>query len=102
MMSRAKGRGHISPNYLGCWVTSFCPVSENDQCKNRSDHIGDQSGFVGAVTLVFFTFEVLTFAIPSAQATPAIAKGKPCSTCHAGSPPGKANLKKSDRGGLPP
>src|SRR3974390_2461981 len=51
-------------------------------------------GFVGAVTLVFFTFAVLTFAIPTAQATPAIAKGKPCGTCHAGSPPSKANLKK--------
>ena len=50
------------------------------------------SGFVGAVALVLFA--VLTFAVPNAQATPAIAKGKPCGTCHAGSPPSKANLKK--------
>jgi len=28
-----------------------------------------------------------------AYATPQIAKGKPCGTCHAGSPPSKKNLK---------
>jgi len=62
--------------------------------KPKAIRLAIMSGFVGAVTLVFFTFAVLTFAMPHAQATPAIAKGKPCSTCHAGSPPSKANLKK--------
>jgi hypothetical protein len=28
------------------------------------------------------------------MATPALAKGKPCSACHSGSPPSKQNLKK--------
>jgi hypothetical protein len=52
------------------------------------------SGFVGAAALVLLTFAMLTFATPNAQATPAIAKGKPCTNCHAGSPPSKSNLKK--------
>jgi hypothetical protein len=60
--------------------------------KPKAIRLAIMSGFVGAVTLVLFA--VLTFAIPTAQATPAIAKGKPCGTCHAGSPPSKANLKK--------
>jgi len=51
-------------------------------------------GFVGTAALVLLTFAMLTFATSNAQATPAIAKGKPCSTCHAGSPPSKSNLKK--------
>jgi hypothetical protein len=52
------------------------------------------SGFVGAAALVLLTFAVLTLSTSNAQATPAIAKGKPCSNCHAGSPPSKSNLKK--------
>ena len=52
------------------------------------------SGFVGTATLVLLTFAMLTFATPDAQATPAIAKGKPCNTCHTGSPPSKSNVKK--------
>ncbi len=52
------------------------------------------SGFVAAAALVLLTFAMLTFATPNAQATPAIAKGKPCTTCHTGSPPSKSNLKK--------
>jgi len=62
--------------------------------KPKAIRLAIMSGFVGAVTLVFFTSAELTFATPNAQATPAIAKGKPCNTCHAGSPPSKANLKK--------
>jgi hypothetical protein len=52
------------------------------------------SGFVGTATLVLLTFTMLTFTTPSADATPEIAKGRPCSTCHAGSPPSKSNLRK--------
>ena len=62
--------------------------------KPKAIRLTIMSGFVGAVTLAFFTFAALTFAIPNAQATPAIAKGKPFGTCHAGSPPSKSNLKK--------
>ena len=51
------------------------------------------SGFVCTVTLAFVTFAMLTFATPNAQATPALAKGKPCGSCHRGSPPSKSNVK---------
>jgi len=40
--------------------------------KPKAIRLAIMSGFVGAVTLVLFA--VLTFAIPTAQATPAIAK----------------------------
>jgi hypothetical protein len=39
-------------------------------------------------------FAMFMFAIQNAQATPKIAKGRPCSACHAGSPPSKGNLKR--------
>jgi hypothetical protein len=39
---------------------------------------------------------MLTIAVPSAQATPALAKGQPCAVCHEGKPPKKANL--NDKG----
>ena len=52
------------------------------------------TGFGGTAALVVLTFAMLTFATSNAEATPAIAKGKPCSNCHAGSPPSKSNLKK--------
>jgi hypothetical protein len=52
------------------------------------------SGLGGTAALVFLTFAMLTLATSDAQATPAIAKGKPCTNCHAGSPPSKSNLKK--------
>ena len=42
--------------------------------KPKAIRLAIMSGFVGAVTVVLFA--VLTFAIPTAQATPAIAKGK--------------------------
>ena len=51
-------------------------------------------GFVGATTLLLLTFAMLTLVTANAQATPAIAKGQPCTNCHAGSPPSKSNLKK--------
>jgi hypothetical protein len=43
---------------------------------------------------VFLAFTLPMFETQQAQATPAIAKGRPCGTCHAGSPPSKKNLKK--------
>ncbi len=36
---------------------------------------------------------MLMIAIQTAQATPKIANGRPCGTCHTGSPPGKGNVK---------
>ena len=49
---------------------------------------------VSAAVGVFLTFTLQMFEPQPAMATPAIAKGRPCSTCHAGSPPSKQNLKK--------
>jgi hypothetical protein len=43
---------------------------------------------------VFFTFTLPLFETQQALATPTIAKGRPCGTCHSGSPPSKQNLKK--------
>lgn len=52
------------------------------------------AGLIGTATLALLTVAMLTVATPQAQATPAIAKGQPCTNCHAGSPPSKSNLKK--------
>jgi hypothetical protein len=49
---------------------------------------------VSAAVGAFLTVTLPVFEAPQAMATPAIAKGRPCSTCHAGSPPSKQNLKK--------
>ena len=46
--------------------------------------------------LGLLAFAMLTVAAPQAQATPAIAKGQPCTVCHDGKPPNKANL--NDKG----
>jgi len=43
---------------------------------------------------LLLAFTMPMFEIQKAQATPAIAKGKPCGNCHSGSPPSKKNLKK--------
>jgi cytochrome c551/c552 len=55
------------------------------------------SAVIGAVALFFLTVAMSSLTVSSAQATPAIAKGKPCGTCHAGSPPSKSNLKKKKK-----
>jgi len=52
------------------------------------------SAAIGAMALFFLTVAMSPLTMSSAQATPAIAKGKPCGTCHSGSPPSKSNLKK--------
>ncbi len=51
------------------------------------------SSAIGAMALIL-TVAMSPLTVSSAQATPAIAKGKPCGTCHTGSPPSKSNLKK--------
>ena len=55
---------------------------------------GIVSAVIAAVALFFLTVAMSSLTVSGAQATPAIAKGKPCTTCHAGSPPSKSNLKK--------
>jgi hypothetical protein len=52
------------------------------------------SALVGVATLVFVICAMLTFAAPEGQATPTLAKGKPCTTCHTGSPPTKSNVRR--------
>jgi hypothetical protein len=49
-------------------------------------------GFLGAA-LVLLTFALFMSATPNAQATPALAKGKPCNTCHSSLRPSKYELK---------
>ena len=44
---------------------------------------------------------MLTFAVSHAQATPAIAKGQPCTVCHDGKPPNKANLNDKGKAAQP-
>ena len=49
---------------------------------------------IGTVIIFFLTLAMNSLTMSSAQATPQIAKGKPCTTCHTGSPPNKSNVKK--------
>ena len=44
-----------------------------------------------AGTLAMLTSAMVAFATSDANATPALAKGKPCGSCHTGSPPSKKN-----------
>jgi hypothetical protein len=46
---------------------------------------------------VLLTFATVPFATPTADATPALAKGKPCTTCHGKGTPSKANVKKKKK-----
>ena len=46
---------------------------------------------VGAALLVFSMFQ---FAVPNAEATPAIGQGKPCNACHTSATPSKNDVKK--------
>jgi len=46
-----------------------------------------------AGSALVLTAAILLAASSRANATPALANGKPCSTCHAGSPPSKSNVK---------
>jgi len=58
-------------------------------------------GSVAVATLALLAAAILTFETPTAMATPAIAKGQPCTTCHAGSPPSKANLNDTGKKAMP-
>ena len=49
---------------------------------------------IGTVIIFFLTLAMNSLTMSSAQATPQMAKGKPCNTCHTGSPPNKSNVKK--------
>jgi hypothetical protein len=49
---------------------------------------------IGSEIILFVTLAMNSLTISSALATPQIAKGKPCTTCHKGSPPSKSNVKK--------
>jgi hypothetical protein len=62
------------------------------QVKNQVRAIAN--GLAAAAALAFVTLTMLTFATSDVQATPALAKGKACTTCHTGSPPNKSNVKK--------
>jgi hypothetical protein len=47
------------------------------------------------MAIVFFlTLAMISMTVPTAKATPQIASGKPCNTCHEGTPPNKGNVKK--------
>ena len=59
------------------------------------------SAFVAVGAVAFLAGAMLSFTAPSANATPAIAKGKPCTTCHAGSPPSKSNLNDAGKAAMP-
>ena len=54
---------------------------------------GNATTVIGTVIIFFLTF-AMNSLISSALATPQIAKGKPCTACHKGSPPSKSNVKK--------
>jgi hypothetical protein len=49
---------------------------------------------IGTVIIFFLTLAMNSLTMSNAQATPQMAKGKPCNTCHTGSPPNKSNVKK--------
>jgi hypothetical protein len=59
------------------------------------------SVLAGAGMLAGLTFAIVTFATSNASATPAIAKGQPCTTCHTGTPPSKANLNDTGKKAIP-
>ena len=49
---------------------------------------------IGAAVVFLVTIAMNSVTVSPAKATPQIAQGKPCGTCHTGSPPSKANVKK--------
>jgi hypothetical protein len=52
---------------------------------------------IGVATSVFLTVAIVQFAAPEAEATPAMAKGKPCSTCHSSASPSKSDIKRKKK-----
>lgn len=49
---------------------------------------------IGAAAVFALTIVMTSMTVSTAKATPQIAQGKPCGTCHTGSPPSKGNVKK--------
>ena len=49
---------------------------------------------IGTAVVFFLTLAMNSLTVSIAKATPQLAKGKPCNTCHEGSPPTKSNVKK--------
>ena len=49
---------------------------------------------VATVATLFLTLAALQFAAAPADATPALAKGKACKTCHTSGKPSKSDVKK--------
>ena len=59
------------------------------------------SGVVTVATL-FLTVATLQFVAPPADATPALAKGKSCKSCHTSGSPSKSDIKKKKKSELWP
>jgi hypothetical protein len=57
---------------------------------------------VATVAMLFLTVATLQFVAPPADATPALAKGKSCKTCHSSGSPSKSDLKKKKKSELWP
>jgi hypothetical protein len=55
------------------------------------------AGTVGIVAAILLSFAMVHFSMQSAEATPALANGKACKTCHASSKPSKSDLKRKKR-----
>ena len=49
---------------------------------------------IGTAIVFFLTLALISMTAHTAKATPDKANGKPCTTCHEGSPPSKGNVKK--------
>ena len=49
---------------------------------------------LGTLATLFLTVTMLQFVSAPADATPAMAGGKPCTTCHSSSKPSKKDVKK--------
>jgi hypothetical protein len=61
---------------------------------NRSIKTGIVNITIGTVIVFFLTLAATSLTTSSVMATPQIGKGKPCTTCHEGTPPSKGNVKK--------
>jgi hypothetical protein len=59
-----------------------------------SINIGVATTAIGMAIVFFLTLAMISMTTPTAKATPQIANGKPCNTCHEGTPPNKGNVKK--------
>ena len=52
------------------------------------------TGASGIVLAISLTVATVQFAAPPAQATPAMAKGKSCKSCHSSAKPSKSDVKR--------